>query len=204
MAVRIEGPDLGDARAFAEAFDEHAPAVHASAYAVLRDAARAEDVVQDVFLRLWRRPGAWDPARAPLGPYLRLMARSRALDLWREAEVRERARRRAEEAAATDPAPPAPDGPETAVLRGAERAALAGALRELPEDQRRAIALAYWGGLTAGEIAASTGIPLGTAKSRIRLGLHRLRRILPAPAAAPRGQAAGSRAPAAAPRPVAA
>src|SRR3954452_14023378 len=92
--ARSPRPDLRDPAAFARVFCEHAATVHATALAVLRDPLRAEDVVQDVFLRLWRRPEAFDPARGDLAAFLRLMARSRAVDLWREGEVRDRARRR--------------------------------------------------------------------------------------------------------------
>ena len=188
MAIRASALDLRNPSRFAEVFDQHAAGVHSAALAILHDAARAEDVVQDVFLRLWRRPDAWDPARAPLGAYLRLMARSRALDLWREGDVRDRARRRAQDAAVADPAPSTTETPETAALRSAESEALRAALDELSEEQRSAVALAYWGGLTAEQIADRVGIPLGTAKSRIRLGLRRLRAVLaaePDTAAAP-------------------
>jgi RNA polymerase sigma-70 factor (ECF subfamily) len=180
MAVRTTDLDLRDPGCFARVFDEHAAGVYASAHAVLRDAARAEDVVQDVFLRLWRRPEAWKPARGPLGAYLRLMARSRSLDLWREADVRDRARRRAQDTAASDPVVPVAETPEAAALRAAERERLYAALAALSEEQRSAVALAYWGGLTAEQIADRTGIPVGTAKSRIRLGLRRLRGVLTA------------------------
>jgi RNA polymerase sigma-70 factor, ECF subfamily len=193
MAIRAPALDLRNPARFAEVFDEHAAGVHSAALGVLRDAARAEDVVQDVFLRLWRRPDAWDPARGPLGAYLRLMARSRALDLWREGDVRERARRRAQDASVADPAPPTTETPETAALRSAESEVLRAALDELSEEQRSAVALAYWGGLTAEQIAERVGIPLGTAKSRIRLGLRRLRAVLAADggsAAAPSSVAA--------------
>lgn len=166
---------LRDPRHFARAFAEHAHEVHAAAVAVLRDPVRSDDVVQDVFLRLWRRPEAWDPARGPLGAYLRLMARSRALDLWREAEVRERTLRRAVELRAAEPCAGTAEGPDAAAVRADQRAGLAVALRALPGEQRRAIALAYWGGLTAEEIAAHSDVPLGTAKSRVRLALRRLR-----------------------------
>src|SRR4051794_32663018 len=103
--------ELRDPACFAAVFDRYAGGVRSSAHAVLGDPARAEDVVQDVFLRLWRRPDAYDPARGPLGSYLRLMARSRALDLWREADVRDRMRRRVEESTeiACPPAEEAPD-----------------------------------------------------------------------------------------------
>src|SRR3954447_15207216 len=83
--------DLRDHAAFSRAYAQHARTVHAAAMAVLNDHARAQDVVQDVFLRLWRRPDAFDGRRGALGAYLRGMARSRALDLWRETEVRRRA-----------------------------------------------------------------------------------------------------------------
>jgi RNA polymerase sigma-70 factor (ECF subfamily) len=178
MAIHLAAPDLRDPLSFADVFDEHAAGVHATAMHVLRDAARADDVVQDVFLRLWRRPGAWDPSRGPLGAYLRLMARSRALDLWREAAVRDRARQRAEDAVTIDPPRAAAETPEPAALRTAERESLHAALAALSEEQRSAVALAYWGGLTAEQIAARANIPLGTAKSRIRLGLRRLRVVL--------------------------
>src|SRR4051812_42344743 len=90
-SVEPTAADLRDHAAFSRAYAQHARAVHAAAMAVLNDHARAQDVVQDVFLRLWRRPDAFDGRRGALGPYLRVMARSRALDLWRETEVRRRA-----------------------------------------------------------------------------------------------------------------
>src|SRR3954466_15553119 len=82
---------LTDPEGFRAAFAEHHRKVYAAAFRVLNDATQAQDVVQDVFLRVWRRPSSYDPARGDLGAYLRLMARSRALDLWRESQVRGRA-----------------------------------------------------------------------------------------------------------------
>jgi RNA polymerase sigma-70 factor, ECF subfamily len=135
--------------------------------AVLDDHARAQDVVQDVFLRLWRRPDAFDGRRGPLGPYLRLMARSRALDLWRESQARNRVSDRLRLTA---------DGDARADARLApERHDLRVALRALPAGQREAVVLTYWGGLTAEEVARHADVPLGTAKSRVRLGVRRLR-----------------------------
>jgi RNA polymerase sigma-70 factor (ECF subfamily) len=147
---------------FRQAYLDHHRAVYAAAFGVLRDSALAEDVVQDVFLRLWRRPGAYDERRGDLGTFLRLIARSRALDLWREAQVRGRAAARLQDAYVA-PATPSED-PEV-------REALA----RLPDAQREALVLAYWGGLTADQIARHVRVPLGTAKSRLRLGLARLR-----------------------------
>src|SRR4051812_50019055 len=79
--------DLSDAATFARVYGSHGPAVYGAALRVLGNPATAQDVAQDVFLRLWRRPGAFDARRGDLGAYLRLMARSRALDLWRSAQA---------------------------------------------------------------------------------------------------------------------
>jgi RNA polymerase sigma-70 factor (ECF subfamily) len=154
------------------AFRDHRRGVYTAAYSVLGDAAKADDVVQDVFLRLWRRPAAFDPARGDLGPYLRLMGRSRALDLWRESDVRGRAAERLE--AATPPR----TFEEPSPILDFERARVRAALGELPAPQREALVLAYWGGMSAEQISRRTEVPLGTAKSRIRLGLERLRASL--------------------------
>jgi len=150
-------------------YAQHARAVHAAAMAVLNDHARAQDVVQDVFLRLWRRPDAFDGRRGALGPYLRLMARSRALDLWRETDVRRRAGDRL--TLTVDPALGRTDA-----RLAPERHDLRAALRALPDGQREAVVLTYWGGLTAEEVARHADVPVGTAKSRVRLGVRRLRR----------------------------
>jgi RNA polymerase sigma-70 factor, ECF subfamily len=166
--------DLSDPVTFARAYDEHARGVYGSALRILNDPARAQDVTQDVFLRLWRRPRRFDAGRGELGAYLRLMARSRALDLWREGQAAGRARDRLELVVADDE-PRVEDRPAAMAERGEERDAVRAALRRLPEAQREALVLAYWGGLTADEIARRAGVPLGTAKSRIRLGLAKLR-----------------------------
>ena len=168
--------DLRDPRTFRRAFDEHHRAVYAAALRVVDDAALAHDVVQDVFLRLWRRPDSFNPARADLGTYLRLMGRSRALDVWREGQVRGRA---ADRLKLVSEEPPLEDHPAVLAERDQDRAEVREALGRLPEAQREAIVLAYWGGLTADQIARRSRVPLGTAKSRIRLGLARLRDEFP-------------------------
>jgi RNA polymerase sigma-70 factor (ECF subfamily) len=157
------GADLADHAAFKEAFAAHHRAMYGAAYRVLGDAALAQDAVQDVFLRIWRRPEAFDPSRGDLGAYLRMMARSRAVDLWREGHVRSRAAEKLE--------PPAECEDDHPVLH----ADLRSAVRRLPFPQREALVLAYWGGMTATQIAERMEVPLGTAKSRLRLGLARLR-----------------------------
>jgi RNA polymerase sigma-70 factor (ECF subfamily) len=170
--------DLRDSQSFRCAFDEHHRAVYAAAFRIVNDASQAQDVVQDVFLRLWRRPDSFDASRGDLGTYLRLLGRSRALDLWREGQVRGRASDRLKVVTGTEE-PRVDDHPAILAERDHERAEVREALGKLPEAQREAIVLAYWGGLTADQIARRAHVPLGTAKSRIRLGLARLREEFP-------------------------
>jgi RNA polymerase sigma-70 factor (ECF subfamily) len=159
---------------FDRIYYEHSKLVYRAAYAVLANAAQAQDVVQDVFMRLWRRPADFDVSRGTLANYLRLMARSRALDMWREAQVAGRARDRLKVLALRDEGRP-DDRPALAVELRRDRAIVLTALARIPAVQRQAIVMAYWGGLTADEIAARCGLPVGTVKSRIRLGLMKLR-----------------------------
>ncbi len=166
--------DLTSPQEFEHAFDEHHRSVFATALRVVGDHALASDVTQDVFLRLWRRPGAFNADRADLGTYLRLIARSRAIDLIREGQSRSRTADRFK-VVVSETEPRTDDRPEIVVERDDDRSAVRAALGELPYPQRQALVLAYWGGLTAEEIAHQENIPLGTAKSRIRLGLAKLR-----------------------------
>lgn len=166
--------NLSDPATFSRVYDEQSRGVYAAAYRILNNAAQAQDVVQDVFLKVWRRPGSFDARRGELGSYLRLMARSRALDLWREGQAAGRAGDRLKLAASGEETRPE-DRPSLMAERADVRRTVQGALRELPEHQREAVVLAHWGGLTADEIARRSGVPLGTAKSRIRLGLTKLR-----------------------------
>jgi RNA polymerase sigma-70 factor (ECF subfamily) len=165
--------DLRDPQQFDRAYHEHAAAMLAAASRVLHDSAAAEDVVHDVFMHLWRKPSSYDPARGPLRSYLTMMARSRALDRWRTRAAREaavertKAEIRPESVIAEDAAGPA--------LRRDSRRRILRALDELPGEQREAVLLAFGKGLTAREIATAAGVPLGTAKSRVRLGLAKAR-----------------------------
>jgi RNA polymerase sigma-70 factor, ECF subfamily len=166
--------DLSHPAAFARIYDEHAGGVYGAALRVLGNPATAQDVAHDVFLRFWRDPSRFDAARGDLGAYLRLMARSRALDLWRSAQAAGRATDRMKIAAGRD-APRAEEQPDAHAEHGERRRTLRAALGTLPAPQREAVVLAYWGGLTADEIARRAGVPVGTAKSRVRLGLQRMR-----------------------------
>jgi RNA polymerase sigma-70 factor (ECF subfamily) len=185
--------DLTDPTTFARAYDEHGRTVYGAALRILGDPARAQDVAQDVFLRVWRNPGRFDHRRGELGSYLRLMARSRALDLWRESQAAGRARDRLELVVTGEELVRADDRPSAIAERDEDRAVVREALGRLPEAQREAVVLAYFGDLTADEIARRSGVPLGTAKSRIRLGLAKLRAEVEgvlAPDAAPLAAAA--------------
>ena len=167
--------DLSDPAVFGRAYDEHARAVYTAANRILGNAAQAQDVVQDVFLRLWRRPRTFDARRGEFGPYVRMMARSRALDLWRESQAAGRASDRLRAAVAQAGPRDEPARPSAQAERREQGETVRAAVRRLPDAQREAVVMAYWGGLTADEIACRIEVPLGTAKSRIRLGLERLR-----------------------------
>jgi RNA polymerase sigma-70 factor, ECF subfamily len=164
----------GDVPAFEKVYEKHARGVFCVAYRVLADEARAQDVVQDVFLGLWRDPQRFDATRGPIGHYLRMVARSRAVDMWREAQVAGRASDRMRALARNDEGP-LDERPVAAAERRVGSAVVRGALMRLPDPQREAIVLTYWGGLTADQIADGSGTPVGTVKSRIRLGLLKLR-----------------------------
>jgi RNA polymerase sigma-70 factor, ECF subfamily len=159
---------------FDELYRRHWRGVFGAAYRVLGRVAEADDVAQEVFTKHWRDPRRFDANRGELGSYLRLMARSRALDLWRREHAATRARERLALLTVPDEMPVA-ERPAEAAAERALRAPITEAMRKLPERQREALLLAYWGGMTADEIARREGVPLGTAKSRIRMGLDRLR-----------------------------
>src|SRR3954466_12298516 len=124
--------DLSDPTTYARMYDEHHRGVHAAAYRVLGNAAQAQDVMQDVFLRVWRNPQKFDARRGELGSYLRLMARSRAVDLWREGQAAGRASDRLKVVGAQDV--PRPDGqPDHMALAEADRSTVRDALGRLPD-----------------------------------------------------------------------
>jgi RNA polymerase sigma-70 factor (ECF subfamily) len=159
--------------ALAEAYRRHAGAVTALARRLLADASMVEEVVQEVFLRLWNRPETFDPERGSLRSYLLAQAHGRAVDLLRS----ETARRRREERDARRTAEGGYDL-EREVWDLAVADHVKDALAVLPDDERRPIELAYFGGHTYREVAVLLGQPEGTVKSRIRSGLRRLRGTL--------------------------
>jgi RNA polymerase sigma-70 factor (ECF subfamily) len=165
-----EGLLARDEEALRQVIAEHGPAVLGIARRVLADSSLAEEVAQDTFVALWRRPGAFDPERGSLHAFLVGMARNKAIDLVR----REQVRRRAAEELLAQPAPDSIPDPSGVVETGD----LTASLNHLPPPQREAIVLAYFGGRTYREVAQELGIPEGTAKTRLRDGLKRLRGLL--------------------------
>ncbi len=159
--------------ALAEAYRRHAGAAFALARRVLGDKARAEEVLQEVFLRLWHQPDRFDPERGSLRSFLLAQTHGRAVDLLRS----ETSRRRREEQDARQTAESPPDIEREVVdLTAAER--VKDVVATLPVDERRAIELAYFGGHTYREVAVLLEAPEGTVKSRIRSGLRRMRTSL--------------------------
>ena len=171
LAARLAAGDDG---ALAEAFDRLAPAVYSGALRVLGDDAAAQDVVQDVFVELWRHPGRYDPAVGTLRTYLAVLARHRAVDLVRS-ELRRVARQ--EHSYRLAPGQPGPS-PCEEVMASEVATAVRAAIRLLPDGQRRVVELVYFTGLTCREAAKAAGIPEGTAKSRLRLAIARLETVL--------------------------
>ena len=156
--------------ALAEAFRRHAGAVYGLALRVLGDRAAAEEVVQEVFLRLWNAPDRYDPERGSMRAFLLAQSHGRAVDQLRA----DSSRRRREQRDAARSAEAGYDlEHEVMDLTVAEH--LKEAVSALPVDERRAIELAYFGGHTYREVAALLDQPEGTVKSRIRSGLTRLR-----------------------------
>jgi RNA polymerase sigma-70 factor (ECF subfamily) len=157
--------------ALAELYDRIGGAAYGLAYRILRDEALAEDAVQEAFLGLWRSAGSFVPERAKASTWLLTLVHRRAVDL-----VRREQRRRAEPLEGV-PEPADPAAEEAAWLR-LERERVQRALAQLPDQQREAIELAYYGGYTQSELADRLGQPLGTIKSRMFTGLARLRELL--------------------------
>ena len=157
----------GDQSALAELYDRYSSVVYAVALRVLGDSGAAEDVLQEVFLQLWRNPGAFDAARGSLGAWLAVITRNRSIDALR--------RRRPETDIEDVIVSVAPDLAAAADRsRAAEK--VRGVLGSMPVPQRTALEMAYFEGMSHSEIASKTGEPLGTIKTRIRSGLLALRK----------------------------
>jgi RNA polymerase sigma factor (sigma-70 family) len=174
-AVMLARIRAGDDRALGEAYREHVDLVFGLARRVTRDEQLARDITQEVFAYLWELPNRVDLCRGSLRSYLAVVTHRRAVD-----EVRRSERRARLEAGAAGLG--AEEGPEGSVVEALTQTwrqqRLAAGLAELPPEQRAALELAYYDGLTYAQVARVLGIPEGTAKSRLRLAMNRLRALL--------------------------
>jgi RNA polymerase sigma-70 factor (ECF subfamily) len=164
-----------DQDALAELYDRFGRVAYGLAYRILRDRALAEDAVQEGFMNAWRTADRFMPERAKASTWLLTLVHRRAVDL-----VRREDRRRAEPLDQSFDAPTEGSAEQDAWLRF-ERERVQAALRRLPDQQREALELAYYGGFTQTELAERLGQPVGTIKSRMFAGLARLRELLAEP-----------------------
>ena len=167
----LEAVGHGDEDALGVLYDRFGRLAYRLAFRILRDRALAEDAVQEAFLAVWRSADGYKRERAKPSTWILTVVHRRAVDLVR------REQRRRGEPLESAPEPSSAPADEDATLRD-RRAAVQAALTELPGDQRQALELAYYGGLTQSELAERLGVPLGTVKSRMFAGLGRLRELL--------------------------
>jgi RNA polymerase sigma-70 factor (ECF subfamily) len=170
----------GDGAALRALYDRCAPRALAIAQRILGGRAEAEEVVQETFIQVWKQAESYDVRRGGAMAWVVTIARSRAIDRLRSRAAADRAEAQLEEVD-----PPAPVAPAEEVEGRELREHVRRALATLPDDQRSVLELAYFQGLTQSEIASRLGNPLGTVKTRVRLGLARLAAILDG--AVPRG-----------------
>lgn len=157
----------GDEAAMASLFDRYSKVVYSVALRVLRDTASAEDVLQEIFMQVWRSPGSFLETKGSLGGWLAVVARNRSIDTLR----RRRPTDSVEEIALASPFNLAEEAERNNMMERARSIIL-----ELPAEQRKTLEMAFFDGLTHTEIAAMTGDPLGTVKTRIRSALLTLRK----------------------------
>jgi RNA polymerase sigma-70 factor, ECF subfamily len=173
LVMRIAAADSG---ALSEFYDEASRYVNAIALRILRDPEEAEEITLDVFQQVWRIAASYDPDRCAVTSWLGMMTRSRALDRWRTLQSRRRFLVPEQPEGVDFVSPEA--GPDTVLAATQQQTRLRHAMTSLPEEQRNMIAMAFWEGLTHSEVASRTGLPLGTVKTRIRLGMIKLKEVL--------------------------
>ena len=171
LADLVRQVALGDHDAFSELYDATSSVVYGIALRMLRDPSLAEDIALEVYVQIWRCAGTYSRDRGSAVSWMVTMCRSRAIDWLRSAQGR-----RSRSAELVDGTIPDPgQGPEESCLATQRTQVVKACLEQLPSEQRRLIELAYFSALSQTEIAEHVGLPLGTVKSRIRLGMARLR-----------------------------
>lgn len=169
----------GDEAAFRALYDAASPRVLGLALRILRDRAAAEEAVVDVFAQVWRQAARYDASKSAVATWITTLARTRAIDLARIQKRRTRGEVAIDERVAVGLLDRAP-GPAAKASGGEHAARIRHALDSLPREQRTAIELAFFGGLSHTEVAAHLDSPLGTVKTRIRSALATLRTTLSA------------------------
>jgi RNA polymerase sigma-70 factor (ECF subfamily) len=157
----------GEQNAVAELYDRYSPLVYSVALRLLGDTGEAEDVLQEVFMQLWRHPASFDARRGSLGPWLAVIARHRAIDVLRKRRPQTDLE---DVVVAIDPEL------ESSADRARATEKVRACLHEMPENQRKMLEMAFFEGMTHTEISTKTGEPLGTVKTRIRAALMALRK----------------------------
>ena len=163
----------GDESALAQVYDRYRLILFGLIVRILHSREEAEDVLQEVFLQVWRKAADFDESRGRPFTWLVTLARSRGIDRLRTLAARERVA----EAGAREPSEEISDA-ATDAFKSEQRGLVSDALAKLPDEQKRPIMLAYFEGLTQSEIATNLGAPLGTVKTRMRTGMIRLRELL--------------------------
>ena len=162
-----------DPEAFEVFYDRHGGVAYSLAYRVVGERGAAEDVVQEAFISIWRSGARYDAARGSVRSWMLGIVRNRAIDALRSRAGRAPKLDFDDDAVLEQR--PAGEQTESEALRRETAGELRGALEELPGDQSKVIALAYFGGFSHSEIASMLGVPLGTVKGRMRLGLEKVR-----------------------------
>jgi len=160
-----------DAQAFATLYDRHSRAAYSLAYRMMGERQAAEDLVQDAFLKVWRAAGGYRGERGSVRTWLLAIVHNRGIDQLRSLASRRRTQERVEASAPTSQ----PSEAFSESWRNAQGEQVREALRMLPQEQLKVLELAYFSGYTHLEIAELLGLPLGTVKSRVRLGLKKMR-----------------------------
>jgi RNA polymerase sigma-70 factor, ECF subfamily len=162
-----------DPDAFEVFYDRHGGAAYSLAYRIVGERSTAEDVTQEAFISIWRSGARYDRARGSVRAWTLGIVRNRAIDALRRSAGKAPKLTFDDEAILEQR--PAPDATDDEAIRRQEAARIRSALRDLPSDQSKVIQLAYFGGFSHSEIAEMLGMPLGTVKGRMRLGLEKIR-----------------------------
>ena len=170
-AALLLGVQRGDDRAMASLFDRYSKVVYSVALRVLRDPASAEDVLQEIFMQIWRNPDSFIATRGSLGGWLAVVSRNRSIDALR----RRRPTEQVDDMQLASPYNLGDEAERNSMMEQARRV-----IHHLPTEQRKTLEMAFFDGLTHSEIAEMTGDPLGTVKTRIRSALSTLRKAFKA------------------------